>query len=141
MGQDVQSRASPDRRPSLDAYRGIGLPARLLRSLGTQAASRQDRLLCYNGVHLFFVLSSYLLGGKLLERRSVGDKSWTISVYLRRRFLRIYPAYSCACAVGLHFNCLDMTDLFAIHAALWTLAVEIQFYLFLPMASLLVLLL
>ena len=23
MGQDVQSRASPDRRPSLDAYRGI----------------------------------------------------------------------------------------------------------------------
>ena len=32
-----------------------------------------------------------------------------------------------------------MTDLFAIHAALWTLAVEIQFYLFLPVASLLVL--
>jgi peptidoglycan/LPS O-acetylase OafA/YrhL len=43
--------------------------------------------------------------------------------------------------VGLHFNYLDMTDLFAIHAALWTLAVEIQFYLFLPMASLFVLLL
>ena len=41
------------------------------------------------GVPLFFVLSGYLLGGKLLEQPL---DSGTLSRYWSRRFLRIYPA-------------------------------------------------
>lgn len=41
------------------------------------------------GVPLFFVLSGYLLGGKLLEQSL---DSGTLSRYWSRRFLRIYPA-------------------------------------------------
>jgi peptidoglycan/LPS O-acetylase OafA/YrhL len=161
MGQTVQSRASPDRRPYLDAYRALACLLVFFYHSALNLQAGKIVFFGYNGVHLFFVLSGYLLGGRLLERLSVGDKSWTIFVYLRHRFLRIYPAYFvCLCIfvllrylsdtsaptmwdflsrVGLYFNYLDMTDLFAIHAALWTLAVEIQFYLFLPVASLLVL--
>ena len=157
----VTKRAAVNRRPYLDAYRALACLLVFFYHSALNLQAGKIVFFGYNGVHLFFVLSGYLLGGKLLERLSGGDRWWTIFVYLRHRFLRIYPAYFvCLCVfvllrhfsgtnapsvadflsrVGLYFNYLDMTDLFAIHAALWTLAVEIQFYLVLPIASLLVL--
>jgi peptidoglycan/LPS O-acetylase OafA/YrhL len=157
----VTSPAGANRRPYLDAYRALACLLVFFYHSALNLQAGKIVFFGYNGVHLFFVLSGYLLGGKLLEKLSGDDKWWTIFVYLRHRFLRIYPAYFvCLCVfvllrhfsgtnaptvldflsrVGLYFNYLDMTDLFAIHAALWTLAVEIQFYLVLPIASLLVL--
>ena len=150
-----------NRRPYLDAYRALACLLVFFYHSALNLQAGKIVFFGYNGVHLFFVLSGYLLGGKLLEKLSTSDRWWTIFVYLRHRFLRIYPAYFfCLCVfvllrhfsgrnvptvfdflsrVGLYFNYLDMTDLFAIHAALWTLAVEIQFYLVLPLVSLLVL--
>jgi peptidoglycan/LPS O-acetylase OafA/YrhL len=157
----VTSQAAVNRRPYLDAYRALACLLVFFYHSALNLQAGRIVFFGYNGVHLFFVLSGYLLGGKLLERLSSGDRWWTIFVYLRHRLLRIYPAYFfCLCVfvllrhfsgtnaptvldflsrVGLYFNYLDMTDLFAIHAALWTLAVEIQFYVVLPFASLLAL--
>lgn len=157
----VISPAAVNRRRYLDAYRALACLLVFFYHSALNLQAGKIVFFGYNGVHLFFVLSGYLLGGKLLEKLSSGDRWWTIFVYLRHRFLRIYPAYVvCLCVfvllrhvsrtnapsaldflsrVGLYFNYLDMTDLFATHAALWTLAVELQFYLVLPIASLLML--
>jgi peptidoglycan/LPS O-acetylase OafA/YrhL len=161
MEEKVTNGSGINRRPYLDAYRALACLLVFFYHSALNIQAGKIVFFGYNGVHLFFVLSGYLLGGRLLEKLAEGDKGRAIFVYLRHRFLRIYPAYFvCLCVfvllrhfsgtnppyvseilsrVGLYFNYLDMTDFFAIHAALWTLAVEIQFYLILPIASLLIL--
>lgn len=149
------------RRPYLDAYRALACLLVFFYHSALNIQAGKIVFFGYNGVHLFFVLSGYLLGGKLLEKLSTEGKGQAILAYLKHRFLRIYPAYlvclfvfvllryfsstnppyalEILSRIGLYFNYLDMTDMFAIHAALWTLAVELQFYLVLPVASLVVL--
>ena len=107
------------------------------------------------GVDLFFVLSGYLIGGILLRRRGGLTGLWT---YLRRRALRILPAYYAvllATALGAFplygFASQDLGLRLLWHLALlqdylpsdinvvfWSLGVEMKFYLLAPFILLLV---
>jgi peptidoglycan/LPS O-acetylase OafA/YrhL len=97
------------------------------------------------GVHLFFILSGFLITGILLDSR---DKSDYFRNFYLRRILRIVPAYLAVLlvlvfthnisvryfAVCLIYFC-NMTGIFGINAEygpLWSLSVEEQFYLVWP---------
>jgi len=106
------------------------------------------------GVNLFFVLSGYLLGLKFLPGLRGAGKLPEVIPYLCRRFIRIYPPYFVCLAVftllrylsgtqpptvgnwvaraTLIFNYLDRYDFLAINGVFWSLAIEMQFYLLLP---------
>lgn len=92
----------------------------------------------FPGVFLFFVLSSFLLTGQLLDRADrLEPIGWPR--FGARRLLRILPAY--ALALGVHV----ILGVFAYHDALqhllmvqarghfWTIPVEVFFYLTLPL--------
>lgn len=107
------------------------------------------------GVDLFFVLSGYLIGGQLFARwQSRGEIGF--GRFYARRALRILPAYLCVLAIyyfvpsGREYPVLAPAWKFLVsvqnfglrggtafsHA--WSLAVEDQFYLLLPLLLLLV---
>lgn len=104
------------------------------------------------GVPLFFVLSGYLLGGKLLDKPL---DSGTLSRYWSRRFLRIYPAAWLQLPILLliawwlpelirlpDWGALLRNAVLWIHlppwmtrplnGVWWTLPVELMFYIVLP---------
>lgn len=161
MREIAQTQAGRNRRPYLDSFRALACLLVFFYHAALNLQAGRIVFFGYNGVHLFFVLSGYLLGGKLLEKLGSGNKRRVVLRYLGDRFLRIYPAFfvcllvfvllryftgknppdvlDILSRVGLFFNYLDMSDFFAINAALWTLAVELQFYLVLPVAALLAL--
>jgi peptidoglycan/LPS O-acetylase OafA/YrhL len=111
---------------------------------------------CY-GVHLFFVLSGYLLGGRYIDAFVIGRPLPLAGNYLIKRFLRIYPPYAICltCFIALRvvghvklptfgnwlahylliFNYFDRYDFFSINNVVWSLAVEMQFYLILPLVG------
>lgn len=111
----------------------------------------------FSGVHLFFVLSGYLIS-RPFWARLLTDKSLPSSrAYAVRRFVRIYPTYFAALVVfvamrfvgALHrpsfadvvlhallvFNWGNPAQFLAINVAMWTLAIEAQFYVILPIAA------
>ena len=97
------------------------------------------------GVHLFFVLSGFLITGILLDSR---NKPRYYSRFYTRRALRILPAYysllillailhqASAGFLGLSFIYLsNLTNLFGVSAdygPLWSLAVEEHYYIAWP---------
>ncbi len=110
----------------------------------------------YNGVFLFFVLSGYLMSGKFVKALSETGHMPPTKSYFLRRFLRIYPPFLVSLAAfvalrvvtgikipsiesvlvraGLIFNYFDQFDYYAINVVYWSLAIELQFYLILPLA-------
>lgn len=146
------------RMPGLDVVRGLAITAVVfyhgLATHRTEAASSlsawQTNFLAAfeygsKGVHLFYVLSGFLIAGILLDTRQNTD--YYKNFYLRR-FLRIVPAYLLMTlvlkvtgtiswpyvAVCLLYIC-NMSRL--LHAApeygpYWSLSVEEQFYLTWP---------
>lgn len=103
------------------------------------------------GVDLFFVLSAYLLGQPFLEGRAR-----PYPTFLADRFLRIAPAYYASALVAMlvilwvvpqnwspwwasaslfFVNNLHVGTYFALNPAFWSLAVEMQFYLILPLLA------
>ncbi len=98
------------------------------------------------GVHLFFVLSGFLITGILIDSRHKSD--YFRNFYLRR-ILRIVPAYLVVLLIllsgryitlGYFAVCLiyfcNMTGLFGVNAEfgpLWSLSVEEQFYVVWPL--------
>jgi peptidoglycan/LPS O-acetylase OafA/YrhL len=111
-----------------------------------------------SGVHLFFVLSGFLITGILLDARprheAVGrsELGYTLRAFYLRRFLRIAPAYVLTLVVVVYFNVAGIRDTWLWHAAylsnvhiflrndwiglvghFWTLSVEEQFYLAWPL--------
>jgi len=110
--------------------------------------------LTWSGVDLFFVLSGFLIGGILLDAK---DSTNYFSVFYRRRFFRILPLYAVVLVIvwATHGNAWLKADLLpwwsyvtltqnfvmAVRNTLggnalaitWSLAIEEQFYLTLPL--------
>lgn len=102
----------------------------------------------WTGVDLFFVLSGFLIGGILLRNR---DTTNLFTVFYARRFLRILPLYIAAIVIFLMlaagtepiWSLLTFTQniLWAVEGRFghqtigvtWSLALEEQFYLVLPL--------
>lgn len=109
------------------------------------------------GLVLFFVLSGYLLYRPWVRARDGHAPAPAVTAYLRRRAARILPAYYVALAgavvllaaaqgtPGVRLPPIDMLPLFLIFAQnldpatimkldppMWTLVVELMFYLLLP---------
>lgn len=145
--------------PGLDVARGIAIlmvlldhgfaadqtpylahPSRFL--LGFEYVTRLGHM----GVHLFFILSGFLITGILLDTRTQPDY---FRNFYTRRLLRIAPAYLLMVAVLLATSsitarylvvcllCLaNMPSLLGAtseYPALWSLSVEEQFYLIWPL--------
>lgn len=115
-----------------------------------------------NGVHLFFVLSGFLITQILLRARDgVGRGSSTLGrtlyAFYGRRFLRIFPAYYLVLLLGVALGFPSVREAVGWHASylsnvyyyrarrfdgpasvFWTLSVEEQFYLAWPALVLLV---
>jgi peptidoglycan/LPS O-acetylase OafA/YrhL len=106
------------------------------------------------GVHVFFALSGYLMFGPFARALWDGRPLPSLTRYAIRRFFRIYPGYFVAlagyCAIEvfhydnppalgnvvthalLVFNLVGRHPFFSINPVLWSLAVEAQFYILLP---------
>lgn len=108
---------------------------------------------CDSGVGLFFALSAFLLSRPFWNRLAIGgDDNGAYQAFLVRRFCRIFPAYLIVVGFSLLFDNRTWTGWglinLALHATalqtnlhqnfvwminnvLWTVSVEVQFYLFL----------
>jgi peptidoglycan/LPS O-acetylase OafA/YrhL len=107
------------------------------------------------GVHLFFILSGFLITGILLDSRKQveagASRLWMLRQFYMRRFLRIIPLYYAVVLIGwmirlpgftetLGWNLAYSTNFYFMLKAewigavshLWTLSVEEQFYLIWP---------
>ncbi len=103
------------------------------------------------GVDVFFVLSGFLLYRPFVSARLAGTRGPDVGRYVKRRFLRIFPAYWLALIAvlyvfhqatsrttgdGLAF--FSLTQIYSSERILgglvpaWTLCTEIAFYFFLP---------
>lgn len=147
-------------RPQLDSLRAFAVTAVLVSHFwiaGMPLASP----LGITAVRLFFVLSGFLLTSILLGERAEGARAGVaggrlLGNFYVRRILRIWPAYYTALAAAVLFGATGVAATLGWHAAfgsnilffiekdwfpevtghLWTLAVEEQFYLLLPLVVL-----
>lgn len=149
--------ALPTRNHTLDAIRGIAILQvvvwhYLVPSLNHHGTAFVLLLsaslnLTWTGVDLFFVLSGFLIGGILMDNR---DASNMFVVFYARRVLRILPLYIVTIALFQMVGSADslwpyltFTQNFVWAAdgnwgpmwtgVTWSLAVEEQFYLILPL--------
>jgi peptidoglycan/LPS O-acetylase OafA/YrhL len=146
-----------DRDEALDGLRAIAALMVVFFHCGVEFRLPPLLIPGYSGVHLFFVLSGYLISrpfwASLLNGRPL--PAWR--KYAVRRFVRIYPTYFVALMVfvamrlagSLHpppftdvllhallvFNWGAPAQFLAINIVMWTLAIEAQFYVILPLAA------
>jgi len=145
-------------RPQLDSLRAFAVTSVLLAHFWLPQTG-----LSTLGVRLFFVLSGFLLTSILLRERAAAKKSSlprrkVIADFYARRILRIWPAYYAALIAAVILGADQLAETFGWHALfasnilffveqrwyppvtapLWTLSIEEQFYLFLPLVILFV---
>lgn len=139
---------------SVLAFHAIGSTAETPRLWGHDVSFAADYL--QTGVHLFFVLSGFLLFLPYARAMLSGRRLPSAFAFYRRRARRIWPAYwVClgvlvllslppylspvgAANIGTHLLFIhdDFPDFVrAIDTPFWTLAVEWQFYLLLPLMA------
>jgi peptidoglycan/LPS O-acetylase OafA/YrhL len=151
--------ATGARIPELDGLRGVAVLSVVLAHYLGDVQHRLPFLdLGWVGVCLFFVLSGFLIGSILLEYRDVDN--YLVTFYARRAF-RIFPIYYLVIVLtlfssltfgdrawlGVHWPALtyflyaqNVMAAFAgrfdgsLLGPTWTLAVEEQFYLLIPLA-------
>ena len=154
----AQENAVTGYRPQLDSLRALAVSTVLLAHFWLPNLGLSSL-----GVRMFFVLSGYLLTSILLRERhdaavcGAGRGTLLTHFYLRR-ILRIWPAYYAALAAAVLAGAHQLEETIAWHALfgsnilffleqqwyppiashLWTLAVEEQFYLVLPVVILFV---
>lgn len=151
------------RIPELDGLRGLAILLVLIYHWAAFRTVRHSfayyllapRGLMWSGVDLFFVLSGFLIGGILLDSKS--SPTYYSTFYLRRIY-RIFPLYYLVISllvVGSLFfpwsflfanrmpiwpflffvqNIFGITRAAPLVGVTWSLAVEEQFYLLLPLA-------
>jgi peptidoglycan/LPS O-acetylase OafA/YrhL len=148
-----------DRDEALDGLRGIAALMIVFYHCAVQFQLPPFFVPGFTGVHLFFVLSGYLISRPFLACL-IGERPLpSCRTYAVRRFVRIYPTYFVALLVfialrlasHLHppttgsilthvlliFNWGSAADFLAINIVMWTLAIEAQFYVILPIAAVL----
>jgi peptidoglycan/LPS O-acetylase OafA/YrhL len=145
-----------DRDAALDGLRGIAALMVVFFHCGVGFAYPPFFIPGFTGVHLFFVLSGYLIARPFLARALAEQPLPSWRRYAVRRFMRIYPTYLVALiafiamrvAGHLHppsagdvarhtlliFNWGAPAEFHSINIAMWTLAIEAQFYVILPLA-------
>jgi peptidoglycan/LPS O-acetylase OafA/YrhL len=135
-------------RPQLDGLRAVAVAA--------VAWSHWERPYQFGipfgtGVHLFYVLSGFLITGILLNVRERADRTEGLKAFYIRRALRIFPAFYLTLALAWAADIPPVRDTFWWHALyvsnvqvvmsgewpgaishFWSLAVEEQFYLAWP---------
>ena len=149
--------ANRERQPGLDLLRALAIIVVVIYHTGIFGFAPPYRLHRFGwiGVDLFFVLSGYLIGGQLLAPLERGQ-SINLGRFFARRALRILPAYFAVLAIYFSLPSLrefpEISPLWKFlisvqniglrggtafsHA--WSLAIEDQFYLVLPLLLLLV---
>jgi peptidoglycan/LPS O-acetylase OafA/YrhL len=155
----VRSSSLPRHFKALDGWRGVAALLVLFHHTGFFLRYGLLAVAGFTGVHLFFVLSGYLLYQPLCKAMKAGTPFGFGDFYIRRA-LRIYPAYLLALVVysvaryATHehvptartlwthvfmvFNSANPREFFGINGAFWTLAIESQFYVLLPIIATLV---
>lgn len=138
--------------PHLDALRGCAILLVLVEHFGGSALNDLIPIGAGTlGVHLFFVLSGYLITGQLLDAFHAGksgSRSTILKHFYLRRALRLLPVFYVTLAVLTIFKIGDFRESWPWHAAylsnmyavwggklsiFWTLAVEEQFYMVWPL--------
>src|SRR5438874_4808366 len=147
-----------ERQPGLDLLRALAIIVVVIYHaalFGFKLPGRVDRF-GWVGVDLFFVLSGYLIGGQLLAPLTHGSRI-KVGQFFARRALRILPAYLVILAIYFLlpswreypqmsqplWKFLLSVQNIGLHGGTafshaWSLAVEDQFYLLLPLILLLV---
>lgn len=145
------------RQPGLDLLRALAIILVVIYHAGIMGFALPNRVHRFGwiGVDLFFVLSGYLIGGQLLAPLARGQ-SLRLPRFLLRRALRIMPAYLVILAIyflippwreypeiSSLWKFLFSVQNIGLHGGTafshaWSLAVEDQFYLLLPLLLLLV---
>ena len=145
----------PQRNSYLDAYRGIACLMVCFYHSATNLRLGQVTLWGFTGVHLFFIISGYLIFQPFLRSLLTARPLPSTSEFYRKRFVRIVPPYLVALVlyialrvathtnipslpnivrhIFLVFNYSSEKDFFSINPVLWSLAIESQFYLLLPL--------
>ncbi|HYZ14836.1 MAG TPA: acyltransferase [Candidatus Acidoferrum sp.] len=152
-----------DRLAFADAFRAIAILGVVMNHLamisGLTFGGQRDDLTYLGawGVNCFFVLSGFLLSRPYLEA-IIGKRAFpSTRLFLTRRFFRIYPLYALAviisaAALALHpphqfpvaalvdhltfLHGFSPVDIVSLNGPMWTMAVDAQFYLLLPIGAL-----
>ncbi|MDQ3677374.1 MAG: acyltransferase, partial [Actinomycetota bacterium] len=154
--------AGEQRSTRLESLRALGWLAVLVAHVLTLALAYQglgdtykNRLMLGGGVlglYLFFAMSGYLLYLPFARRQLCGERRIDVRRYARNRMLRILPVYYLVIAVLLIVQPLDadrgdwwrwltFTQNFSaetihrLNAPLWSVVVEVQFYIALPLMA------
>jgi peptidoglycan/LPS O-acetylase OafA/YrhL len=146
-----------ERQPGLDLLRALAIIVVVIYHAGIMGFPLPGRVHRFGwiGVDLFFVLSGYLIGGQLLAPLA-RDQRINLGRFFARRALRILPAYLVVLAIYFLLPSWreypEMSPLWkflisvqniGLHGGTafshaWSLAVEDQFYLLLPLILLFV---
>lgn len=143
------------RYSSLDGLRGVACLLVYFFHVGFNFRLGPVVLVGSVGVHIFFVLSGFLMFGPFLPSLLGERPSPSLWKYAVRRATRIYPPYLVALIcftamrygigvkppdvrnVAIHgllvFNYVDPASYTEINGIFWTLAIEAQFYVLLPL--------
>jgi peptidoglycan/LPS O-acetylase OafA/YrhL len=143
------------RFPMLDGVRAIAALSVVVLHVSDRSGFSQHEIVgaltarLNVGVALFFVLSGFLLYRPFVAARVDGRPESTIVHYLRRRALRILPGYWVALAVTAGVGWITFTlgwwryafflqpyNIYSLFSGInpaWTLAIEVLFYISLPL--------
>jgi peptidoglycan/LPS O-acetylase OafA/YrhL len=154
-----QSRGNRTARfDALEGWRGVACLLVFVYHCGVNARVAPAAFYGFVGVHLFFVLSGFLLFRPYVTAMAAGGSLPAAGNFYLRRLLRIVPPYLASLVVfvamrtvsgtnvpapravleraSLLFNNDPGANFFAINSVYWSLAIELQFYLLLPLLAL-----